>query len=283
MASMQELKRKMESITVTGKITKAMQMVAAAKLRKFKNTYADIKEFYTEYYDVVGKIISSARRLKKPQTTSEATLWVLISSSLGLCGAFNNNMNKLLYQNYKPGDKILILGKKSVGYWKTKGLESAFVGIKDLQDGDINFDISMSIGQELFDMYSTLAYKRVVVVYSHFINTLKQEAKQIQILPIDPSIFKVDPKQTSKFIAQIEFEPDDEEVVNGLTPQFMQVVLYGCLVESKVCEYASRQNAMETASNNASDLFNNYLLDYNQMRQASITQEINEIISGSEQ
>lgn len=74
MASMQELKRKMESITVTGKITKAMQMVAAAKLRKFKNTYVDIKEFYTEYYDVVGKIISSARRIKKPQTTSEATL-----------------------------------------------------------------------------------------------------------------------------------------------------------------------------------------------------------------
>ncbi|WP_027119817.1 ATP synthase F1 subunit gamma [[Mycoplasma] testudinis] len=283
MASMQELRRKMDSITITAKITKAMRMVAAAKLRKFRNLFTEVNEFYHEFYDVIGKIIGSCGSIAQKKVDENApTLFVILSSSLGLCGAYNIGMNKLLYSMYKKNDKIMPLGKKSIGYWKTKGLEDALVAPKDLQDNDINFGISLKIGNDIFADYEAGKYGKVVIVYSHFVNTLVQEAKSIQVLPIDTSLFKNDSKKTES-MADFDFEPDKREVLAGLTPQFLQAVLYGSMIESKVSEYASRQNAMETATNNATDLFNNYLLDFNQLRQASITQEITEIVAGSEQ
>ncbi|WP_027123892.1 ATP synthase F1 subunit gamma [Mycoplasmoides pirum] len=287
MASKQELKQKMSSILVTEKITKAMQMAATAKLHKFKSQHEKIYEFFNEYYETIGKVIANAKYYQPPKQVKENSLYILINSSLGLCGGFNNNMNRLLLEKIKPNDKLILLGKKSLGYWKLKNQGNNILLIKDLQDADINFDISYNLGQEILDLYETNEYEKVFIVYTNFVNNLKQEPKIIQVLPFDVDIFKdkikKDTNSNKQYSAPIEFEPDVKEVIKGLTPQFMQIVLYGCLIETKLSEYASRRNAMESATKNANDLYNNYLLLYNQLRQASITQEISEIIQGSEQ
>lgn len=287
MASKQELKQKMNSITVTSKITKAMQMAATAKLRKFKLQHETIYDFFNEYYEVIGHAIANAKYYQSSRPVKNKTLYVLINSSLGLCGGFNNNMNRLLYDQIKANDKLFLLGKKSLGFWRLKDKEKAIIAIKDLQDTDINFDVSFSLGNEILKLYNSNEFDKVCIVYTTFINNLKQDPKIIQVLPFDKTIFDnhVLPNQFTKqkYAAPIEFEPDAQKVIETLTPQFMQIVLYGCLIETKVSEYASRRNAMEAATNNAKDLYNNYLLMYNQLRQASITQEINEIIQGCEQ
>ncbi|WP_033160264.1 ATP synthase F1 subunit gamma [Mycoplasmoides alvi] len=287
MASKQELKQKMNSITVTSKITKAMQMAATAKLRKFKLQHETVYDFFNEYYEIIGHAIANAKYYSQKKTTNNSTLYVLINSSLVLCGGFNNNMNRILYDQIKPNDKLILLGKKSLGFWKLKGKEKAILSVKDLQDADINFDISFSLGNEIFNCYKSNEFDKVCIVYTTFINNLKQEPRIIQVLPFDKAIFDQHlvsiQNSSKKHLAPIEFEPDAQKVIEILMPQFMQVVLYGCLIETKVSEYASRRNAMEAATNNANDLYNNYLLMYNQLRQASITQEINEIIQGCEQ
>lgn len=164
-------------------------------------------------------------------------------------------------------------------------MDSFIVKVKNLQDVDTNFDISLSIGKEVLNLYDNGEFAKVCIVYTSFINNLKQEAKIIQVLPFDKSIFElqiVKENQNNTTDLPIEFEPDQKSVIDGLTPQFMQIMLYGCMIESKISEYASRKNAMETATNNANDLYDKYLLNYNQIRQSSITLEINEIIQGSD-
>lgn len=285
MLSTQELRRKMDSIAVTAKITKAMRMVAAAKLRKFRRMLTDINEFCHEFYQVVGEIISSTKTSSQKKVDANGpTLFVVTNSSFGLCGPYNINLNKLLYAQYQPQDKIMVLGKKGISYWKTKGLQDALIAPKDLQDRDISFGISLNIGKKILEGYYQGSYNKVVIVYSHFVNTLVQQAKAIQILPIDHELFVDHAKTTNnQLLNNFEFEPDVAEILQALIPQFLQVVLYGSLVESKVSEYASRQNAMETATKNATELFNDYLLSFNRLRQANITQEITEIIAGIEQ
>lgn len=282
MSSMQELKQKMHSITVTEKITKAMKMAATAKLRRFKNEYMNIREFFSEYYKVVGEVIAKARYYQPPIKAKPGTLYLLINSALGLCGAYNNNMNKMLREILTDNDRIILLGKKGLGFWRLKGLEDQILAVKDLVDHDINPDVSLNIGSDAIKAYQNGDFERVCIVYTAFVNNLKQEPKIIQVLPIDHKLFENQKiSQSQKLTAPIEFEPDAKEVITSIMPQYTQVLLYGCLIESKVSEYASRRNAMETATNNASELFANYLLEYNQLRQASITQEISEIIQGS--
>ncbi len=286
MPSKQELKQKMASILVTEKITKAMQMAATAKLRKFRAQHERVSEFFEEYYKTIGRVLANARYVKPPRAASDECLYVLISSSLGLCGGFNNNMNRLLLESFRPQDKLILLGKKSLGFWRLKNFEPNILAIKDLQDADVNFDISYSVGQEILGLYERHAFRKVCVVYTKFVNNLVQEPKTIQILPFDIEVFKaqtqIEVGAPSDGGAPIEFEPDVKDLIASLTPQFTQIVLYGCLTETKLSEHAARRNAMETATKNANDLYNTYLLLYNQLRQASITQEITEIIQGSE-
>ncbi|QZX49391.1 ATP synthase F1 subunit gamma [Mycoplasma sp. E35C] len=287
MASMQDLKRRMESITVTHKITKAMKMLSTVKLNRFKTILAKTKDFYQEFYEVIGSVIANYKKLKLNQKTdqnkSDKKLWIIISTQLGLCGSYNTNIGKLICQNIKPQDEIILLGTKLNSYLKTRNVDKQIIKSLTLNDKEVDFDWSYVLGKMILDLYEKNNYQAINCVYTKYINSLNFEAKAIQLMPADPSIFELKTLESiqDKFPTNISFEPSVDVIIPSLEQQLLQVILYGCLIESKVCEYASRRNAMDTAAKNADDLFNKYKLLYNQLRQAKITQEINEIVAGA--
>ncbi|WP_027121999.1 ATP synthase F1 subunit gamma [[Mycoplasma] imitans] len=287
MASMQDLKRRMESITVTHKITKAMRMLSTVKLNRFKATLSKNKEFYQEFYEVIGAIITNYNKTK-PKTVvdnnkSNKKLWIVINTQLGLCGSYNTNIGKLLVNEISKDDEIILIGTKLNSYLKTRNHKDQVIKTYTINDKHIDFESSYMIGKFVLELYEKNQYDSINCVYTNYINSLTFESKKIQLIPADPSIFQKDTLDqiNDNFPKNISFEPGVDVIIPALEKQLLQVILYGCLIESKVCEYASRRNAMDTAAKNADDLYNKYKLLYNQLRQAKITQEINEIVAGA--
>ncbi|MDC4163344.1 ATP synthase F1 subunit gamma [Mycoplasma sp. T363T] len=289
MASMQELKRRMESITVTHKITKAMKMLSTVKLNRFKTTLYKTKDFYQEFYEVIGAIITNYNKMRanknqSGQTTkSDKKLWIVISTQLGLCGSYNTNIGKLLANEIGKNDQVILIGNKLNSYLKTRNLDNRIIQSFSVNDKQIDFDWSYILGKQILELNEKNKYESINCIYTTYINNLNFQAKKIQLMPADPSIFdaKTLDSINDKFPKNISFEPSVDVIIPALEEQLLQVILYGCLIESKVCEYASRRNAMDTAAKNADDLYNKYKLLYNQLRQAKITQEINEIVAGA--
>lgn len=283
MASLQQLRQKIHSAEVTGKITRAMRTVASAKLRKFRLERDQISAFYNEYYAIIGMILASVKKQpKNARALTGPTLYVVTGSAMGLCGPHNTNMNRLLLEHLQPQDKIYILGKKAAPFWKSRGLEDKIMAIRGVTDANISFELSLALGAEILHYYTTKKFTRICCVYAQTINALTQVPRIMQLLPLDHEFIKQHaPDPVDLPTAPIDFEPDADLVVAGLTPQFLQVALYGCLIESKVAEYASRQATMNGATHNADKLRDEYLLGFNQIRQAKITQEITEIIQAA--
>lgn len=287
MASMQDLKRRMESITVTHKITKAMKMLSTVKLNRFKATLGKTKEFYQEFYEVIGAVITNYNKTKPRTTTptnqSTKRLWIVINTQLGLCGSYNTNVGKLLVSELAKDDEIILVGTKLNSFLRTRNHEDQIIHTYSINDKNIDFESSYMIGKHVLELHEKNQYDSIDCVYTNYINNLNFEAKKIQLIPADPSIFQADTldRINDKFPKNISFEPGVDVIIPALEKQLLQVILYGCLIESKVCEYASRRNAMDTAAKNADDLYNKYKLLYNQLRQAKITQEINEIVAGA--
>lgn len=277
MAFIQEIKRRMNTVKSTIKITNAMKMVSRAKFIKFKKQFQEISLFFNEFYKAVGQVVVSLKEPKK-KPDNQKTLWIMMSSSLGLCGQHNSNMNKLLKANFKADDKIFFLGRKNQSFWNKNSQYNPAVGFIDIQDRDINFDYCQAIFDQIMDAFKEFKLDRICMVYTKFKNSLIQQSQLFQVFPFDVETFKtLNPVVTDQ---QLDFEPDQATIINLITPQFFDVALYGGLVETKLCESASRQNAMEAATKNAKDLLDKYTLQFNKLRQNSITEEIIEVIGG---
>lgn len=278
-SNMQSIKRRMKSVESTKKITKAMQLVATSKLRKTRNQLDELKPYYSKVQETVASILKSnegkIENAYLKENKDGQDVYIVITSSLGLCGGYNANVFKTVSGLILNHDYIYAIGTKGAGYF----------GHRDIKFNDTYLDLNSTLEfkdviklvTELTNKYKNKEVKSIKIVYTEFVNNLTFTPRVVTLLPIDVNEFK-DIEITNKYTI---FEPNENAVLNSLIPMYLQSVIYGYLVESVTSENASRRTSMENATDNAEELIENLLLKYNQARQTAITNEISEIVAGA--
>ena len=278
---MQEIKRRIKSVESTKKITKAMELVATSKLRKTRNQLEQSKPYYTNVAQTVAEILANCKGNNDSiylveNKDIEKEVFIVIASSLGLCGGYNANVFKEIKGAIKPGDYVYSIGSKATSY-----LLKNHQGVTDHKFDDLNttFDFKdvTKLVAELTKMYREKEISKIKIVYTEFVNNLTFRPRIVTLLPVDPSDF--DHIEISK--KSTLFEPSPEEVLDSLIPMYLQAVIYGYIIESATSENAARRTSMENANDNADELTEQLLLKYNQARQTAITNEISEIVAGA--
>lgn len=279
--SLNNIKRRINTVNSTRKITSAMKLVANVKSRRFmrelKNHEDFVKETKTILDDALFSLnddeLTTINPLLTQYSNAKKRLVIIVTSSLGLCGGYNNEVYKYYSDFYKDGDEVITIGEKGfIEYSKKKNLQiyTEFTNVLD--------KVEISELKGLIDFidskYLTGEYRSVEVIYHRYINSLISKVESIQILPL---IFKEEKKVEISPV----FLPDINTVINTLIPQYINVTIYEKFVSSLVSEYSARRNAMDNADKNAKDLVEKLRLEYNKERQSSITQEITEVVSGS--
>ena len=270
-------KKRIQSVNSTLKITKAMELVANAKLKRWKNKMENITQYLLEMSDIISTCAGSydpfnmsIDELKKYENTS-SVLYIVVTSSLGLCGGYNYNVFKFLNNKIKPEDKVIILGTKGlIKYSHTDlNLDDDYVSLLDKFDSYA----SRNLIDKIINEYKTGKYKEVRLISTEYKNSLTFIPNDIKILPFE--------NKNNTINDNIIFDPNKEEVLSLLIPKYLDVLMYGKLTEAIVCEHASRRNAMDTATDNGEELSQKLMLEYNKARQQAITQEITEISSAA--
>lgn len=278
---MQEIKRRIKSVESTKKITKAMELVATSKLRKTRNQLEQSKPYYTNVAQTVAEILANCKGNNDSiylveNKDIEKEVFIVIASSLGLCGGYNANIFKEIKGAIKPGDYVYSIGSKATSY-----LLKNHQGVTDHKFDDLNttFDFKdvTKLVAELTKMYREKEISKIKIVYTEFVNNLTFRPRIVTLLPVDPSDF--DHIEISK--KSTLFEPSPEEVLDSLIPMYLQAVIYGYIIESATSENAARRTSLENANDNADELTEQLLLKYNQARQTAITNEISEIVAGA--
>ena len=270
-------KKRIQSVNSTLKITKAMELVANAKLKRWKNKMENITQYLLEMSDIISTCAGSydpfnmsIDELKKYKNTS-SILYIVVTSSLGLCGGYNYNVFKFLNNKIKPEDKVIILGTKGlIKYSHTDlNLDEDYVSLLDKFDSYA----SRNLIDKIINEYKTGKYNEVRLIATEYKNSLTFIPNDIKILPFE--------NKNNTINDNIIFDPNKEEVLSLLIPKYLDVLMYGKLTEAIVCEHASRRNAMDTATDNGKELSQKLMLEYNKARQQAITQEITEISSAA--
>lgn len=276
---MQEIKRRIKSVDSTKKITKAMELVATSKLRKTRNQLEELKPYYQMVQETVAEILESNKGLTDSVYLQDhkdgKVVYIVISSSLGLCGGYNANIFKTIDSHVQDGDYAYAIGTKVQAHLRRKHIESneEFVSLNSTLDFK---DVTKLVGQ-LTKMYRNNEVSKIKIIYTEFVNNLTFVPKVVTLLPVDTTEFD-NIEITNKFTI---FEPSPAAVLDELIPMYLQGVIYGYLVESVTSENASRRTSMENATDNAEELTEKLLLKYNQARQTAITNEISEIVAGA--
>ncbi len=270
-------KRRIKSISSTRKITKAMELVATVKLKKWKDRMENI----VSYLNVMNNIISSCSDKEGPtdilelKEYNEATsnLYVVVTSSLGLCGGYNYNLFKFLNSLIKKNDKVLVVGTKGFVKYSREDVElnDEYVTLLDKLD----YQKVQNLVYDLRNEYASGKYNKVYLISTEYVNSLTFVPREYQLLPLSGQ------KETNDIKQEVLFEPSKEEVLALIIPKYLNTFLYGRLIEASVCEQAARRNAMDSATDNAEELLEKLRIEYNKARQGAITQEITEVVAGA--
>lgn len=277
---MQEIKRRIKSVESTKKITKAMELVATSKLRKTRNQLDELKPYYQGVRETCAEILASNKTIKDSaylaENKADQDVYIVISSSLGLCGGYNANVFKAVKDVIKDDDYIYAIGNKGVHYFQRNHKGKVDTKYANLNT-TLSFDDIVKLVGEVTAMYRHKEIGSIKIVYTEFVNNLTFTPRIVTLLPIDINEFE-NIEITNKFTV---FEPSSQVVLDSLIPMYLQAVIYGYLVESVTSENASRRTSMENATDNAEELTEQLLLKYNQARQTAITNEVSEIVAGA--
>lgn len=287
MASLSNIKKRIATIQKTSKITQAMKLVSTVKIQRQKNEFVKISNFMDSLYKMLQDLARSSMYESVFTNTpkSEKKLYILMTSSLGLCGSFNVNVIKCLLNQLKNDDDIYVVGNRGVSYLKSRGYGKQIKGVFNFDSSDLNHLEFLPLTQTAIEGFKSGEYKEIHIVYTKYINSLNFKPTEFKVLPLERSLFyqKLIVEEINELNVKgkiIEFEPKRSEIINNLIPFMFSSLVVSCVVESKLCEFSSRRNAMETATDNANELINELKVKYNRERQNKITQEITEIISG---
>jgi F-type H+-transporting ATPase subunit gamma len=271
--SLQQTKMRIRSVASTKKITKAMELVATSKLRKAKDLNTQITPYKNEVFEIISYCANNVTDKDYKyfkEKDSNKTLYVVVTSTLGLCGGYNINVEKFVTNLLKENDELIVIGLKGINYFNSKGFKiiSKYFELPGL---NVKESMSNEIAHDILKEFDLSHYKKVNMVYTKFINSLTFEPTLVQLLPISEV---VDVPNISK---ELLLEPSPEEVLDNLIPFYLLTSIKALIFESMLSEQASRRTAMENATDNASELQDKLLLEFNKSRQAAITQEITEI------
>ncbi|MGM0923791.1 MAG: ATP synthase F1 subunit gamma [Bacillota bacterium] len=281
MASLRDIKSRITSTKKTSQITKAMEMVSAAKLNRAENNAKAFVPYMDKIQEVVANIALGSTGVSHPMLVSrpvKKTAYLVITSDRGLAGALNSNVLRAVYQamqkrhTSKDEYAVIAIGKIGREFFKKRGVQIALevAGIAD----DTSFAEIKDIAANTVNMFNDGTFDEIYVYYNHFVSVIQQDVTETKLLPL--SDLAVSTKKTS-----YEFEPSEEEILEVLLPQYAESLIYGALLDSKASEHAARMSAMKNATDNAKELINSLTLSYNRARQAAITQEITEIVGGA--
>jgi len=280
-----DIKRKIKSVNNTKQITKAMELVSTAKLKRAKDRMNLTKPYFETVLEAVHSIIESEKSLKHDFVTKREvrnTLYIVITGDRGLCGGYNINAMKAVANDVKDKEHSLIvtIGRKAGSYFRSNGYNvyESFEGISEKPD----YMDAQAIGRLALTLYKQEKVDEIKFVYSKFISTISQEPEILKLLPVESREAEVVEDDDGSDYEFITYEPSPEEVLSFIIPKYVASTIYGGLIESAAAEQAARRVAMESASNNAEELIDDLTLSFNQARQAAITQEITEIVGGAE-
>ena len=277
--STKEIKNRIRSMQSTRQITKAMEMVAASKLRHAQAKVLASRPYFEILYSTINEIAETTADFSSPylyRKNSGKALYVVIAGDRGLAGGYNSNILKLVLREAQGKDvTILPIGKKAVDFFRTRQYplltenytEAAAVSIGDC----------FSISKLLSKAYLSEQFDEIHVAYTSFVSVLSQTPATLRLLPLRDS----ETAGAKAAAADIIYEPGPEEVFDAIIPEYLGGLLYGALCESRASEQAARRTAMDSATKNADEMIEDLSLKFNQARQAAITQEITEIVAGS--
>lgn len=287
MANLKEVRIRIASVNSTQQITKAMKMVSAAKLKRATDAIVQMRPYANKLKDILANLTASLEGNESPYTQQREiknVLLVVVTSNRGLAGAFNANVikaaNLLVADKYdaqkRDGNlQIIAIGKKAQDYFTRNKFN--VIGNNNEVFNHLNFDEANKIAEEVMSGFVAGKWDKVEVVYNQFKNAGMQILTTEQLLPVVPSVNQSANQNNADYL----LEPSQEEIVLGLIPSSVKIQLYKALLDSLASEHGARMTAMDKATENAGDLLKALRLSYNQARQASITNEILEIVSGA--
>ncbi|MEG6522858.1 ATP synthase F1 subunit gamma [Desulfotomaculum sp. 1211_IL3151] len=279
MASAQDIRRRIKSVKNTQQITKAMKMVAAAKLRRSQEAVTSARPFALKIKEVLSRVAAASGGASHPLLEVreiKTTAYVVISADRGLCGGYNANV--LRKASGEVGDinntSIVAVGRKSRDYFNRRGyaMSASFVQLGE----SIQFSQAKEIANFVMDKYMAGEFDEVRLIFSEFVNVLTQRPVTVKLLPVEtPAEESKGPKM------EYIYEPSAEAVLSELLPTYVESTVFRAMLEAKAGEQGARMTAMDSATNNAKDMINKLTLSLNRARQAAITKEISEIVGGA--
>lgn len=276
--SSKNIKTRIQSMESTKQITRAMEMVAAAKLRQAQNQAVSSRPYFEILYGTINEIARSTRDRSSPymrKRQNGSVLFVVIAGDRGLAGGYNNNVIKLCLQQM-DGKRAAVLpvGRKALDFFRSHGIPRHTEVYSDVSEVGVSECFTMA--KDITKAFGTGIYSEVHIVYTHFASVLSQSPTALKLLPLEPVEDPLTPIRVDTV-----YEPSIEEVFSAIIPEYLGGILYGAICESRCSEHAARRTAMDSATQNAEDMISHLKLKYNRARQWAITQEITEIVAGS--
>ncbi|MDQ7031856.1 MAG: F0F1 ATP synthase subunit gamma [Desulfonauticus sp.] len=282
--SLRDIQRKIQAVKKTKQITKAMNMVASAKLRNAQLRIERFRPYADKYFEVIsdlaGRVDASSYPLLEKREEIKTVGIVLITSDKGLCGAFNANLCtaalKLAQSKQSEGKevKFICIGKRARDFFRKTEFEILEEKIEVLNHFD--FQLANEVGETVIDKFLARHVDEVYVVFGKFVTIIKQEPTIAKVLPVESGAKSGD--SSSEYV----FEPSVEGLLTELLPRYVKVQIYRALLDTSASEHAARMTAMDNATKNCNELVNSLTLVYNKARQASITAELMDIVGGAE-
>ena len=290
MPNLKDLKTRIDSVKSTQKITSAMKLVAAAKLRRAEEVAQASRPYSTRMNDVIASLASKADASSAPallvgRQDAKAHLLVIISADKGLCGGFNafitRAARKIIAEKEAAGETVMvyIVGRKSGDSLGDEIQDKTFARIEGIQ-GKAVFGDAEDIANKIIEGFEAGTFDGVSMLFNKFVNVIKQDVTHTSLIPAE--VDTVEEGDVTGLQASYEYEPDEEEILKALLPRNLATQLFSALLESSASELAARMTAMDNATRNAGDMIDRLTLVYNRTRQANITKELIEIISGAE-
>ena len=290
MPSLDDLKKRIKSVKSTQKITKAMKMVAAAKLRKAQESAEKGRPYSQKMQNIILNLTKSitdpenAPKLLVGTGKDNTYLCVVLTADRGLCGGFNSNICKLAKSNFKKflnegkNLKIITVGTKGLDQIKRDYGKYIIKKLSFKEKKQITYNEAEIVGNEIINLFKQNQFDKCILYFNNFKNVITQIPEAQQIIPAESKISE--PNKLNSF--QYEFEPEEDEILEDLLPKNISTQVFKAFLENAASEQGSRMTAMDNATRNAGDLVDKLTINYNRSRQASITKELIEIISGAE-
>jgi len=295
MPSLKDIKTQINSVVSTKKITTAMKMVAASKLRRSQEKAVAARPYSSRLEEMLSSLASSAAsgegiiKLLTGTGNDQNYIVVPVSADRGLCGGFNSSINRETFklvkslQNDGKNVQLMPVGKKSRDFFNRVMKKQIVESFIDLNVSNNGYDSALAVSNKLQDLYFDGKFDKCILVFNKFKSAISQEVTQQQLIPLDVSESSKEEKEDNNDAKAIyDYEPDEETILKDLLPKNVSIQIFKVLLESDAGEHGARMAAMDNATRNAGEMIDGLTLKYNRTRQAFITKELIEIISGAE-